>query len=242
MLKGLILLSMLPFAIACSSDKGKTIVNIPEASGIDYCSNSDTFVVANDEGSYYEIDDKGGILKQTKLGNHDFEGVVCLDDKFIFAVEDRGLMIVDRNTKKKKALAVNTTLDGKRIKLIDKKNGIEGIAKNGNTIYLSKQSKKRKKSFIAITKFTPFPPSIKRIIHHGIIDTSGLTYHDGYLYMVSDKKDLLIKYNLKKDKIIKKIKLPKGAWEGITFDNKGYLYLADDDGRVVKFKVKDLLL
>ena len=74
------------------------------------------------------------------------------------------------------------------------------------------------------------------VIHHHMADTSGLTYHEGYLYMVSDKKDRLIKYDVEHKKIVQKIKLEKGAWEGVAFDKKGFVYLADDDGRVVKYK------
>ena len=58
--------------------------------------------------------------------------------------------------------------------------------------------------------------------------------------MVSDKEDLLIKYDLQKKKIVQKVKLEKGAWEGITFDAKNNVYLADDDGRIVKYKKKAL--
>ena len=56
--------------------------------------------------------------------------------------------------------------------------------------------------------------------------------------MVSDKKDIIIKYDLDKSKIIQKIKLPKGAWEGITFDIYGHIYLADDNGRILKASCK----
>jgi len=52
------------FLIACGKLEGNQIVKIPEASGIDYCSTSDTLIVANDEGSYYEISKKGKILKE----------------------------------------------------------------------------------------------------------------------------------------------------------------------------------
>jgi len=58
--------------------------------------------------------------------------------------------------------------------------------------------------------------------------------------MVSDKEDLLIKYDIEKKKSVQKVKLEKGAWEGIAFDYKGNVYLADDDGRVVKYKKKAL--
>jgi len=36
------------------------------------------------------------------------------------------------------------------------------------------------------------------------------------------------------------VKLGEGAWEGIAFDSKGHVYLADDDGRVVTVEKKVL--
>ncbi len=225
---------------ACGDPLGEKIVKIPEASGISYCHSSDTLIVANDEGKYYEINRKGKILEKVKLGKYDLEGVVCEDEELIFVIENKGLLIVDRKTGKKKKVIVDTSYQGKKIKLFGKKEGIEGIAKVDNMVYLAKQSKKKKRSFIAVIRLTPYPSRIVDVIEHHIADTAGLAYHDGYLYMVSDKKDLLIKYDLKKRKSVQKIKLEKGAWEGITFDHKGYVYLADDDGRVMKYSKKVL--
>jgi len=226
--------------IGCAAPVGKTISNIPEASGISYCEDSDTLVVANDEGSYYEISPEGKIVQKVKLGKHDLEGVVCEDEQFVFAVENKGLLLLNRETGKKKKVVIDTTYRGKKRNLFSKKSGVEGIAKVGKTVYLAKQSKKKKHSFIAVIKLTPYPGRVIDLLEHHIADTSGLTYHDGYLFMVSDKKDLLIKYDLDKKKIVQKVKLGKGAWEGIAFDNQGYVYLADDDGRVVKYTLKSL--
>ena len=225
---------------SCSDAVGDQIAKIPEASGISYCSDSDTLIVANDEGAYYEINRKGKILNKKKLGKYDLEGVVCEDEQLIFALEDKGLLIVDRKRGKKKKVVLDTIYQEKKLPLFDKKEGIEGIAKSGNLLYLAKQSKKKKKSFIAVVRLTPYPSRVVDVIEHYIADTAGLTYHDGYLYMVSDKEDLLIKYDLEKKKILQEVKLSKGAWEGIAFDNKGYVYLADDDGRVMKYKKKTL--
>jgi len=225
---------------ACADPVGKKIAKIPEASGISYCNNSDTLVVASDEGSYYEINPQGKIVQKIKLGKYDLEGVVCEDEQFVFAIENKGILIVDRKTGKKKKVHVDTSYQGKKRKLFDKKEGVEGIAKVDNTVYLAKQSKKKKRSFIAVVKLIPYPGRIVDIIEHHIADTAGLTYHNGYLYMVSDKKDKLIKYDLGKKKIVQKVKLGKGAWEGIAFDKKGFVYLADDDGRVVKYEIKEL--
>ncbi|TNF45390.1 MAG: hypothetical protein EP216_00195, partial [Epsilonproteobacteria bacterium] len=223
-----------------SKPAGKIIAEIPEASGIAYCSNSDTLIVANDEGSYYEISRKGKILKKTKLGNYDLEGVVCEEKQLFFAIENKGMLIVERKRVKKSKIDLDNTYNGKKLPLFHKKAGVEGIAKKGNIVYLSKQSNKKKKSFIAVVQLTPAHAKIIDVIEHRISDTAGLTYHEGYLYMVSDKEDLLIKYDLDKKKKVYKVKLGKGAWEGIAFDNKGFVYFADDDGQVVKYKKKSL--
>ena len=233
----------LPFVLlvsACGAPEGKVIAKIPEASGISYCSKDKRFIVVNDEGTYYEMSKKGKVLQKTKLGNYDLEGVVCEDEQMIFALENKGILIVDRETGEKKKVSLDTMYDGKKLPLFNKKSGVEGIAKVDNIVYLAKQSNKKKKSFIAVVRLTPYPSRIVDVIEHHIADTAGLTYHDGYLYMVSDKENLLIKYDLNKKKSVQKVKLEKGAWEGIAFDTKGFVYLADDDGRVLKYKKKDL--
>ena len=238
--KTTIIIGLLISLTSCSNSKGKTIAKIDEASGVGYCKDTKTFIIANDEGTYYEIDKKGKTIHKEKLGKYDLEGVVCEDDRLLFAVEDKGILIVDRKTKSKKEITLNTSYNGKKVKIFNKKSGIEGIAKDGNLVYLSKQSKKEKESFIVVVKLEPYPSRIVDILQHNIKDTAGLTIYKDDLYMVSDKEDLLIKYDIENRKIIEKIKLEEGAWEGIDFDNKGNIYLADDDGRVVKFKKKEL--
>jgi len=226
--------------VGCDDSLGEVIVKIPEASGISYCSNSDTLIVVNDEGMYYEITPQGRIVDKVKLGKYDLEGVVCEEKQFIFVREDKGLVLVERETGKKQKVHVDTMYEGKKRKLFDKKSGVEGIAKVNNVLYMSKQSKKKKNSFIAVVRMKPFPSRIIDIIEHNIADVAGLTYHNDALYMVSDKKDLLIQYDLKKKKIVKKVKLEEGSWEGIAFDASGNVYLADDDGRVMKYSKEAL--
>lgn len=239
-MKYLLILIVLFSVTVYSKSSGKVIAEIPEASGIDYCSNSDTLIIANDEGFYYEIDTNGEILKKTKLGNYDLEGVVCEDDQLLFAVENKGILIVERKGTEKQKVNFDTIYHGKKLSLFNKKSGIEGIAKEGNRVYLSKQSNKKKNSFIAVLELTSDRTEIIDVIEHGTSDTAGITLHKGYLFMVSDKEDLLVKYDLQKRKKVHKVKLEKGAWEGITFDNDGFVYLADDDGRVLKYKIKSL--
>ncbi len=233
----------LPFVLlvsACAGLEGEVIAKIPEASGISYCSGDDTLVVANDEGTFYKISRKGKILQKTKLGDYDLEGVVCEETQMIFALENKGMLIIDSQSGDKKEIPLDTTYKGKKLSLFSKRSGVEGITKVGNSVYLAKQSNKKKSSFIAVVRLMPYPAKIVDVIEHHIADTAGLAYHDGYLYMVSDKEDLLIKFDIEKKKVVQKITLEKGAWEGIAFDAKGFVYLADDEGRIVKYKKKRL--
>ena len=219
---------------ACSSENHK-IASIDEASGISYCQNSDTLVVANDEGSFYEIKPSGEIISRHKLGNYDLEGVVCGDKNIIFAVEDGALLRVDRKSLETKEIKIK----GKDIKF-DKKSGIEGIAKVGDNYYLSIQSKTKEKAKLLVVKIGSNYAKIKKIINHGIIDSAGMEYQHHILYIVSDKKDTLYLYNPKSNHIIKKIKLDEFAQEGITFDNRENVYFADDNGAVFKYTKKEL--
>ena len=100
--------------MACADTEGKEIAKIPEASGISYCSDSDTLIVANDEGSYYEISRKGKILGKKRLGKYDLEGVVCEKDQLIFALENKGILIVDRKTGKKQKVTLDTFYKGRK--------------------------------------------------------------------------------------------------------------------------------
>lgn len=226
------------FSMGCAKNNNHKISKIKEASGISYCSNSDTLVVANDEGSYYEISKSGEIITRKKLGDYDLEGVVCEDERIVFAVEDRGFLLLDRKTLKSKMIKLDTHFKGKKLPLFDKKNGIEGIAKVGDLYYLSKQSKKAKESFLVAVKLDRYHSKIVDMIKHKVVDSAGLEYHNNSLYIVSDKKNLLVRYDIEQQKIICKVELEKSAQEGITFDNDGYLYIADDEGSVFKYSAE----
>jgi uncharacterized protein YjiK len=229
----ILLISILTLS-ACAKNKNK-IASIPEASGISYCNNSNTLVIANDEGSFYELTPQGAIVTQHKLGKYDLEGVICEDKRFIFAVEDGALLEVNRKTFKTKKLKIK----GAGFKF-SKKAGIEGITKIKNLYYVSIQAKKAEDSKLLVLKVGNNHAKVIETIEHGIIDSAGMQYHNKKLYIVSDKKDKLYIYNLKKNTIKKKIKLPKFAQEGITFDNNKNIYFADDDGAVMKYSLKEL--
>jgi len=235
-LKKLINLFIILFMMtACSNANTdmNEIAEISEASGISYCKNTDTLVVATDEGSFYELTTDGDIIFEHYLGDYDLEGVVCKKKKFIFAVEDGALLKVNRETLKTKLLEIEGIWD-QEFKFT-KKHGIEGISKRGKFYFLSIQAKKKKDAYIVVVKMKKNYAKIVKVIHHKIIDSSGLQWHNNKLYILSDKKNKLYVYNLKQRKITKKIKLPEFAQEGITFDEEENVYFADDDGHIFKY-------
>ena len=229
------LIALLTFA-GCDDNKSNSniIATIPEASGISYCQKSDTLIVANDEGSFYELSTSGKILTQHKLGNYDLEGVVCNKKSFMFAVEGGSLLKVNRQSLEKKEFKIR----GEGFKLT-KKQGIEGICKFNNIYYVTIQSNKKEAKLLKLKLGNTYA-KVTKIIKHNIIDSAGLAWHHKKLYVVSDKKEKLYIYDLKKETILKKIKLPKFAQEGITFDNNGNIYFADDDGAVLKYTKESL--
>lgn len=226
--------------------KEKIIAEIPEASGISYSSKSNTLFVVNDEGTIYELSKKGKILREKKIGEYDFEGIVVDDEKALLLVavegDDNILVLSKQDMSIKKEISIKRKFDG--VKVLKKGgDGIEGLALYKNEIYASNQSEKKypkaDSSVIVVIDYdlNKAKQKIKRVIKHGFKDIAGLTFYNDILFMVSDKESLLIQYDLKRKKVIKKDKLSKKfAQEGITFDKKGNLFIADDKGKILKMK------
>lgn len=242
-------ITSLLLSISAILSANNIIAKVLEASGICYSQKSNTLFVANDEGSVFELDTNGKILREKKIGKYDLEGVAC-DDKnsnLIFAVEvDESILVVNmKNLKVKKEIDIKRKYNDKMVIKKDKEHGIEAITIVDGDIYISNQSYKKYPDEDAsivfkVGKLNKKKTKIKSIIAHDFVDIAGLSYHKGFLYMLSDKKNLLIKYNIKKDKAVKKIKLDKFAGEGVTFDNNGNIYFADDEGSVLKYKISEL--
>ncbi len=226
--------------------KEKVIAKIPEASGISYSYKSNSLFVVNDEGSIYEISKKGKILRERKIGNFDFEGISVDDEKNLLLIalegDDDILVLNKENFKKITQISIKRKFNGKKI-LKKGSNGLEGIALYKNNIYASNQSDKlypkNDSSVIVVIDYNLDikKQKIKSIIDPKLTDISGITFYNDILYMISDDNNLIVEYDIKKKKTIKRHKLSKKfAQEGITFDNKGKLFIADDNGQILKIK------
>ena len=212
------------------------IAHIPEASGICYLKDSKKLIVVNDEGYIYTLSKKGKILSKKYIGAYDFEGIAEYKDYLFIAVEDKNsIFILEKET-----FAIINKIKFKKSKKIkqSKKHGLEAITVISNTIYISYQ----KAGLFKLKNMKSKKPKLKKMNTHHDKDISGLSYHKNFLYILSDKNNLLIKYDIYKNKTIKKIKLPKASQEGICFDEKNNFYIADDDGRILKYKMKKFSL
>ena len=242
-------LFLILFFTSCSHSNS-ALVHIPEASGICYAKNTNSLFVANDEGSVFEISTDGKILRKKRLGKYDLEGVTCDNNKgkLYFSVEgsDNILIVNQKTLVVQKEVDIKRTFKKVTVLKKDKKNGIEGITSTPKGIYISNQSTKKwpkddPSVVIKIDTVKKKKTAIKEIINHGFKDVAGLSFHNGYLYMVSDSENLLIKYDLKNRKTVSTKKLQDFAQEGIAFDDNGYIYFADDNGKVLKYKSKGFL-
>ncbi len=222
--------------IGCQRSLGKDhiIASIPEASGISYCNNSDTLVVANDEGYFYEIGTNGTVMYKHNIGKYDLEGVVCEDNNFVFALESGGLVRVDRESHSKQYIHVEGL--GK----FGKKRGIEGITKMGDKYILSLQTLSKKDAKLFVVELDDNKAKVVDEIYHEIEDSSGLEMKNGILYIVSDTKNSLYLYSMAEKRILSTLKLPKFNQEGIALDNNDNIYFADDKGYVRKYKIDEL--
>lgn len=217
----------------------KVIATIPEASGICYIPTTKTLIVVNDEGWIYELTKKGKILRKKRVGNYDLEGVTYnpQSDTLYLAEEKKSslLLLSYKNFKLQKELPIKRKFHGKKFLHKTDNSGIEGITFFQGELYLSHQS-----SFLFKIKLKKNRAKIVKIYNYGLKDIAGLGVKENSLFLVSDTKNLLIEYDVKSNRARQKIHLPHFAQEGICFDEKEYIFFADDDGRVLQYKLKKI--
>ncbi len=176
--------------------------------------------------------------------------MACDDEKreLYFAIEknDDILVVKQKTLKVIKKIHIKRKYKGRILLVKDKKHGLEAITMDDKYFYLSNQSKRKyTKSdpsvIIKIDRLSGKKAKIKGVIDHKQKDVAGLAIYNGYLYMVSDSENNLIQYDIQRDQVISIKKLPDFEQEGVTFDDQGYIYFADENGRVLKYLLTDLI-
>jgi len=233
-------------------------VNFNEPSGIAFHPGRGTLFIVGDEGDVCEIQRDGTLVKQKRILNADFEGITCNPlSGFLYIViegEEKIIEVDPNNFRVVREFSIDRVFQG-AVVLTPGGHGIEAIAfvpdvnhPEGGTFYITNQcfdlndkedpsaifelelplrSRSHGSNIAKIVKYLPFKT----------IDLSALHYDEksGHLYVMSDATNTLFEITTE-GKILKAYAFPGDNQEGIAADTKGFLYIAQDSGGIIKIK------
>ncbi len=223
-----------------------------ELSGIVFHPRRKTLFAVGDQGQVLELQPDGAVIRQKKVRpGADFEGITCRPDTGMLYVVVEGVdSILEVNPEfleVTREIPVDRTFNGKI--LIDPAgNGLEDIAfvptAAGGVFYLVNQSddltSKDPSIILAVTVTEAAGKPIAKINSYfsvGLTDMSGLYYNPAnrHLLVISDSNDRLLEIDLS-GQVLAGYNLPGQHQEGITLDEAGFLYLAQDSKKhILKF-------
>jgi uncharacterized protein YjiK len=204
------------------------VIQLDEPS--DICLNADgsSFYIVSNRGSIAEIDGNGKILRKTKYDGSDYESI-CIKDNQLYAIDEsyRRVDVLDQaDFKLRKSLYL--TYMGPRNK------GFEALT------YIPAEKK-----FIAVTESPVMVYElneqlqvINQLSPKWFSEISAVTYHNNYLWFLSDSKHEVLQVKIDDYKVVKQYNVPLNNPEGICFDANGNLIIVSDDmGQLFKFKL-----
>lgn len=206
-------------------------INIPEPS--DICLStidpSHYYIVSN-RGCIAETDSNGKILRHTPFDGSDYEGV-CIKDNMIYAM-DESMRRIDMINQSDFSLHRSYYLNysGARNK------GFEGL------VYMPDR-----KLFVAVVEKPAIVMELNEQLQvvsqtqmRQFFELSSVTYHDKFLWFLSDENHEVMKVNPDNFAILKRWNLPVNNPEGICFDtNNNLLIVSDDMSELFKFKISN---
>jgi uncharacterized protein YjiK len=248
---------------AATNDTNQIINDtIEEPSGIVFSPKTKTLFVVSDDGYLSEIATSGEVLRRKYLcvneyDCYDLEGI-CLGTKntLLLAVEhsESILEVSIKDFKILNEITISRIVQGHKILIPDEKCGIESITNFNGRIYLTYQAYRtipdKDRPFIPkwglpsiLFRITDTSPNahIDDVFIFDYMDLSAMDQKDGFLYIVSDYENILIKFDVVENKNIEEYSLPGDEQEGIAFDNNGYMYIAQDSGGILKIKFKKFI-
>ena len=233
-----------------------TKAQIAEPSGITYHPVRRSLFIADDSGSVHEVDLHGTFIQAKGLNELDIEGITIDPNTGLLyaAVEDDEVIIElepETLTVQRKFRIVRNF----KGELLLKKGGmgIEAIAfvpdashPEGGTFWVGNQSfslKAKDEPSVVCEVVVPLRTATAAISDAAIInaykmnfiDISGLAYdaQDDVLVLISDTTNLLVEMN-REGTILSKYLLPGDEQEGVTLDGLGYMYIAQENGTIIK--------
>lgn len=198
----------------------------------DICMTSDDpshFYVVGNRGNICVVDSNGKVLSSTKQDGGDYEAC-CVKDHQLYVMDEsmRRLYVMDE-----KDLKIRRTMQvpysGGRNK------GFEGIT------YIPAQKK-----FILVLEKPATVVELNEQLQvvnemkvKGAWELSAVTYHDNFLWLLSDEGHKVMKVNPETYEIVDQWNVPVVNPEGISFDANGNLLIVSDDkGLLYKFKIQ----
>lgn len=231
----------------------------PEPSGIVFHARRGTLFVVGDEGDLGEFSLDGTLIRQTWVRSADFEGITCnpATGLLYVAVEgDEQILEIDpADFSVLREFSISRAWDGAML-LAPGGDGIEAITfvpdstcPEGGTFYLTNQNldpHARDDPSIVFEVAVPLithqasaaaPAQILRYFALGVGDLAGLHYDHStnHLLVISDDQDRLLEVT-QTGEIVQASSLPGKDQEGITLDNAGILYIAQDSGGILKIQ------
>ena len=227
--------------------------NVRALSDVYFHPDRKTFYAVNDKGYVIEISADGTLLQERRINEEfDFEGITfnSLTGLLYVAIEgDEVILEVNPLTLEPgRQIPIDRMFEGSLI-LDPGKDGVEGITfvpasdnAFGGTFYLVNQSddlggKDPSIVFeVGIDLAADRPiAKILRYFSIGVTDLSAIHYlGPGQDFLiVSDSNDLLLEVSLS-GAVKQSYKIPGVNQEGVTLDDQGFLYIAQDKNRAIK--------
>jgi uncharacterized protein YjiK len=233
-------------------------INSGEPSGITYHPKRRTLFVVGDEGTLYEMRTDGRLIRTAQLKQMDLEGItVNPASGLLYAVvegDDAILEIAPETFRVTRKFKINRNFEGREL-LKKGGMGLEAIVfladpahPEGGTFWVGNQSftlKPGKEPSILCEVALPLNSSdakkdqgqILRFIPLSIIDISGLAYDLARqsLLVLSDTTNLLLEVTLEGN-VRHQYLIPGTDQEGVVLDGMGFMYIAQENGEVIKLE------
>ena len=229
---------------------------IAEPSGITYHPTRRSLFLADDSGSVHEVSLEGRLIQSKGLNERDIEGItVDPSTGLLYAAVEGDEVILELEPEH---LAIQREFrigrDFKGEQLLRKGGmGIEAIAfvpdashPEGGTFWVGNQSfslKAKDEPSVVCEVVVPLRSTTAKqadvaIIHAykmNFIDISGLAYdaQGDFLVLISDTTNLLVELK-REGTILRQYLLPGDEQEGIVLDGLGYMYVAQENGEIIK--------
>jgi len=216
-------------------------------SGIVFYPGRKTLVAVSDNGRIIEINTDGTLVQKKKIREKaDFEGITyspAIEMLYVAIEGEETILEVNPNSlEAERDIPIDRMFEGD-ILLSPEGNGIEGItfvpASDGDTngsFYLVNQSNELGGTDPSIVFEVEIDHAARepqaRIIRHfsvGVTDLSGIHYlpTSRRLLIISDANNLLLEVSLTGE-VLETHPLPGKKQEGVTIDDDGFLYIAQD--------------